>query len=69
MVKEKIATKVLFNNLSINGYINATLHCEAYIDGQIEAIYNDGFLIDDNITGDVFVVKYEEIKKINKYIK
>jgi len=48
-------------------YINATLKGGNIIDGDIEAIYPDGFLIDDNITGDIMEIKNNEIETINEY--
>ena len=34
------------------------------IDGTIEKIYDNSFMIDDNISGDVFIVENEEIKEV-----
>lgn len=48
-------------------YINATLKNGNNIDGDIVTITEDGFLIDDNITGDVMEIKNDEIEAINEY--
>lgn len=48
-------------------YINATLKNGTIIDGDIEVIYEDGFLIDDNITGNIMEIKNDEIETINEY--
>ena len=53
--------------MQVNGYINATLKNGSNIDGQIFSIGLDGFMIDDNITGDIFQVSNEEIDTINQY--
>ena len=56
-------------NLQVNAYINATLTNGANIDGQIDSISEKGFMIDDNISGDIFLVNNEEIVTINEYIQ
>lgn len=48
-------------------FIRATLKNGNDISGDIEAITKDGFLIDDNITGDIMEIKNDEIKIINEY--
>lgn len=48
-------------------YINAALKNGTIIDGDIEAITEDGFLIDDNLSGDIMEIKNEEIDTINEY--
>lgn len=56
-------------NLQVNAYINATLTNGKNIDGQIDSISEKGFMIDDNISGDIFMVNNEEIAIINEYIQ
>ena len=36
----------------------------AIIHGIIEEVYNNSFMIDDDISGDIFIVKNEEIKEV-----
>ena len=55
-------------DLQVNAYINATLTNGCNIDGQIESINTNGFMIDDNISGDIFQVNNEEIETVNEYI-
>ena len=56
------------NTMKVNAYINATLKNGINIDGQIDSITENGFMIDDNITGDIFLVNNDEIETINEYI-
>ena len=59
-----------FEEIIVNAYINATLQNGTNIDGQLFSIVNsDSFFIDDNITGDIFLVDYTEIETINEYIQ
>jgi len=55
--------------LQVNAYINATLTNGCNIDGQIFSIDTNSFMIDDNITGDIFSVNNNEIETINEYIQ
>ena len=55
--------------LQVNAYINATLTNGCNIDGQIDAISENGFMIDDNITGDIFFVNFAEVETLNEYIQ
>ena len=43
--------------------LHAKLENGTIIDGTIEKIYDNSFMIDDNISGDVFIVENEEIKE------
>ena len=44
--------------------LHAKLENGTIIDGTIEKIYDNSFMIDDNISGDVFIVENEEIKEV-----
>lgn len=44
--------------------LHAKLENGIIIDGTIEKIYDNSFMIDDNISGDVFIVENEEIKEV-----
>ena len=44
--------------------LHANLENGTIIDGTIEKIYDNSFMIDDNISGDVFIVENEEIKEV-----
>ena len=44
--------------------LHAKLENGTIIDGKIEKIYDNSFMIDDNISGDVFIVENEEIKEV-----
>lgn len=43
-------------------FIRATLKNGHNIAGDIEAITKDGYLIDDNVTGDIMEIKNDEIE-------
>ena len=44
--------------------LHAKLENGTIIDGTIEKIYDNSFMIDDNMSGDVFIVENEEIKEV-----
>ena len=44
--------------------LHAKLENGAIIHGIIEEVYNNSFMIDDDISGDVFIVENEEIKEV-----
>ena len=44
--------------------LHAKLENGAIIHGIIEEVYNNSFMIDDDISGDIFIVEYEEIKEV-----
>ena len=44
--------------------LHAKLENGTIIEGTIEKIYDNSFMIDDNISGDVFIVENEEIKEV-----
>ena len=44
--------------------LHAKLETGTIIEGTIEKIYDNSFMIDDNISGDVFIVENEEIKEV-----
>ena len=44
--------------------LHAKLENGTIIHGIIEKIYDNSFMIDDNISGDVFIVENEEIKEV-----
>ena len=44
--------------------LHAKLENEAIIHGIIEEVYNNSFMIDDDISGDMFIVENEEIKEV-----
>ena len=52
-----------------HSYINATLKNGCIIDGDVDAVFEDSFMIDDNVTGDIIVVYNEEIGTVNEYIE
>lgn len=54
--------------IQINDYVSATLNNGTHIDGTIYSVDSEGFMIDDNISGDIFYVAYAEIKKTNEHI-
>ena len=44
--------------------LHAKLENGAIIHGIIEEVYNNSFMIDDDISGDMFIVENEEIKEV-----
>ena len=54
------------NNIHINNgdLLHAKLENGAIIHGIIEEVYNNSFMIDDDISGDMFIVKNTEIKEV-----
>lgn len=44
--------------------LHAKLENGAIIHGIIEEVYNNSFMIDDDISGDMFIVKNTEIKEV-----
>ena len=44
--------------------LHAKLENGAIIHGIIEEVYNNSFMIDDDISGDIFIVGNEEIKEV-----
>lgn len=56
-------------DLQVNSYINATLNNGYNIDGIIDSVNNDSFMIDDDISGDIFIVNFQEVKQVNEYIQ
>lgn len=56
-------------DLQVNSYINAILTNGYNIDGIIDSVNSDSFMIDDDISGDIFIVNFQEIKQINEYIQ
>ena len=44
--------------------LHAKLKNGAIIHGTIEEVYNNSFMIDDDISGDIFIVENEEIKEV-----
>ena len=54
------------NNIHIkNGdLLHAKLENGAIIHGIIEEVYNNSFMIDDDISGDIFIVDNTEITEI-----
>ena len=44
--------------------LHAKLENGAIIHGIIEEVYNNSFMIDDDISGDIFIVENEEIKEV-----
>ena len=44
--------------------LHAKLENGTIIHGTIEEVYNNSFMIDDDISGDIFIVEYEEIKEV-----
>lgn len=44
--------------------LHAKLENGAIIHGIIEEVYNNSFMIDDDISGDMFIVDNTEIKEI-----
>ena len=44
--------------------LHAKLENGTIIHGIIEEVYNNSFMIDDDISGDIFIVEYEEIKEV-----
>ena len=44
--------------------LHAKLENGAVIHGIIEEVYNNSFMIDDDISGDIFIVENEEIKEV-----
>ena len=57
---------MIYMNIKIEKGIllHAKLENGTIIDGTIEKIYDNSFMIDDNISGDVFIVENEEIKEV-----
>ena len=53
-------------NIKIEKWIllHAKLENGAIIHGIIEEVYNNSFMIDDDISGDIFIVENEEIKEV-----
>ena len=44
--------------------LHAKLENGTIIHGIIEEVYNNSFMIDDDISGDIFIVENEEIKEV-----
>ena len=44
--------------------LHAKLENGAIIHGTIEEVYNNSFMIDDDISGDIVIVENEEIKEV-----
>ena len=44
--------------------LHAKLENGAIIHGTVEEVYNNSFMIDDDISGDIFIVENEEIKEV-----
>ena len=44
--------------------LHAKLENGAIIHGTIETVYENSFMIDDDISGDIFMVENEEIKEV-----
>ena len=44
--------------------LQAKIKNGAIIHGIIEEVYNNSFMIDDDISGDIFIVENEEIKEV-----
>ena len=44
--------------------LHAKLENSAIIHGTIETVYENSFMIDDDISGDIFMVENEEIKEV-----
>ena len=44
--------------------LHAKLENGAIIHGIIEKVYDNSFMIDDDISGDIFIVENEEIKEV-----
>ena len=44
--------------------LHAKLKNGTIIHGIIEEVYNNSFMIDDDISGDIFIVENEEIKEV-----
>ena len=44
--------------------LHAKLENGAIIHGIVEEVYNNSFMIDDDISGDIFIVENEEIKEV-----
>ena len=44
--------------------LHAKLENGVIIHGIIEEVYNNSFMIDDDISGDIFIVENEEIKEV-----
>ena len=44
--------------------LHAKLENGAIIHGIIEKVYDNSFMIDDDISGDIFIVENEKIKEV-----